>query len=251
MVIKAESLPKELYRTMNITCGVIASALNDMNLKPGEIIANKCGDNWNYALILKKEPSDIPTFEHLRICLNYLLKHMKENNVEHIVFPLNTEFCIIHELSWNAVRTLIKNTFYEEVLNVIVYNNSLTPMICSEEMICDSTKPDHTPFLDVLEGKNLAQNFPAEGLWKDFSILTMFPDIFEGDEIYLLPEVNDRRRLIQYLCTFGAEVTNNVETAKLLVFDECKPNFKANCVHVQWIIDSIKLKRRMDIQLYC
>ena len=151
MIIKAEKITKEVASGSCLASGVIA--LNVNNIEPGEMIAEKTrGNNYTYKLVIKKNKEGQPTYENLRKSLVLMLKHMKENNIKEVVFPLKPDSCIIRELSWNAVRTLIKNVFIEESVRIVAYNDSLTQIPSKEKMISNVSE---TPFLDIFECKNL------------------------------------------------------------------------------------------------
>ena len=153
MIVNAGRAPKEIVTTNNIANGVIASEFNNAAL--GTMISKKrYNNNENtlvYNLVLKKSKSDQATYENLRKSLVQMLQHMKENKVEKVVFPLDSNSCIIRgSLSWNAVRTLMKNVLFEENVKIIVYNESLRPSPINDKIV---SKLSTTPFLDILEGK--------------------------------------------------------------------------------------------------
>merc|ERR1711974_435975 len=114
------------------------------------------GNRFIYKLVLKRNKTDNVTYESLRKGLVLLLKHMNENEVKNIVLPLD-EQCCIRELSWNAVRTLIKNVFHESSISMVVYNNSLSSVNSVESIDerISSTKDVPTPFLDIFQRKSL------------------------------------------------------------------------------------------------
>ena len=153
MIVNARKAPKEIVTMNNIANGVIASEFNNAAL--GTLIPKKrLNNNENtfiYNLVLKKSKSDQATYENLRKGLVLMLQHMKDNKVEKVVFPLDFDSCIIRKsLSWNAVRTLMKNVLFEENVKIIVYNESLRPSPINDKIV---SKLSTTPFLDILEGK--------------------------------------------------------------------------------------------------
>ena len=153
MIVNAGKAPKEMVTTNHIANGVIASEFNNAAL--GTLIPKKRYNNdentFVYNLVLQKSRSDQATYENLRKSLVLMLQHMKENKVEKVVFPLDSNACIIkRSLSWNAVRTLMKNVLFEENVKIIVYNESLSPLHIDDRIV---SKLSTTPFLDILEGK--------------------------------------------------------------------------------------------------
>lgn len=246
MVIKAEKVTKDVFSVSNLACGVIGSNLN--NVEPGDMIPHKNHQNntFIFNLVIKKNKEDQPSYENLRKSLVLMLQHMKENDVRKVVFPLNPDSCIIQELSWNAVRTLIKNVFYEESIHIVAYNTSLRHLPSNENVISNARG---TPFLDIFEGKNLTSILPVGKGSSEYSKkLKKFPEIFKNDKLYFQPGVKDKQKLLQYVYTFGGEVVDSVKGATVIIFDDGRS--VRNGVHVQWLIDSIKLQKRMDTKLY-
>ena len=155
--VRAEKASESIFSKSNIACGVIAS--NYSNIEPGEMIPKKIRPSeskkyYVYNLVLKKNDRDQASYENLRKSLILMREHMKERRIEKVVLPLKTDSCIIRELSWNAVRTLIKNVFYDENVKITVYDN-LRPLPPVDERKQGNNVPSKTPFLDIFEGKPL------------------------------------------------------------------------------------------------
>ena len=156
--VRAEKASESIFSKSNIACGVIAS--NYSNIEPGEMIPKKIRPSeskryYVYNLVIKKNEQDQASYESLRKSLVLMREHMKERRIEKVVLPLKTDSCIIRELSWNAVRTLIKNVFYDENIKIIVYNDSLRPLPPVDERKQRDNDVSKTPFLDIFEGKPL------------------------------------------------------------------------------------------------
>ena len=159
IVVKAEKAEEKVFSKSNIACGVAAS--NHTNVEPGEMLPKKnrihseSKKYYIYNLVLKKNECDQASYENLRKSLILMRQHMKERNIEKVTFPLKTDSCILRELSWNAVRTLIKNVFYEESVKITVYNDNLRPLPPVEMGEKQEKVVIKTPFLDIFEGKPL------------------------------------------------------------------------------------------------
>ena len=197
MIIKAENAGKDVFTKHTVVCGVIASKHNNVEL--GQMIAKKTyesNNKYRYNLVLKKNENDSATYENLRMSLVSMLQHMKDHQITKIVFPLKEDSCIIRELSWNAVRTLIKNVFYDENIHITAYNNSLHPLPEMENVTENSID---TPFLDILEGKPLTpiQKSNSGSIGYDRQ-LDKHSQIFKHDKIFLSPDVKDKKKLLQY-----------------------------------------------------
>ena len=158
IVVKSEKANDNISTTTNIACGVIAS--NHSKVEPGEMIPKKNRPSdfkkyYIYNLVLKKNEQDQASYESLRKSLVLMREHMKERKIEKVSFPLKAESCIIRELSWNAVRTLIKNVFYEENTKITVYNDNLRQIPPVDERKKKDNIFSKTPFLDIFEKRPL------------------------------------------------------------------------------------------------
>ena len=97
------------------------------------------------------------------------------------------------------------------------------------------------------------------------------PDVFLGLKIHLRPEVGDKDRLRRYMVGYGAEeVTDwSIDTATHIVYPPGRASIgvveitgirvsgsdPVSCpasahVSVQWLIDSVKLKKVQDVNSY-
>jgi O-acetyl-ADP-ribose deacetylase (regulator of RNase III) len=247
MVIKAEKAEKEIFSKYTVVCGVIASKHNNVEL--GEMIAKKNHDSKNtylYKLVLKKNENDAATYENLQTSLVSMLQHMKNHQIKKVVFPLKEESCIIRELSWNAVRTLIKNVFHEEQVHITAYNNSLRPLPETETI---AKKVIDTPFLDVFEKKHLTPIQQSKnGSIESDRKLDKHPQIFKHDKLFFESNVKDMKKLLQYVYAFGGKVVENSKDATKIIHDDT--DAKKNGISVKWITDSIKHNKRLDTKLY-
>ena len=196
--------------------------------------------------VLKKNENDSATYENLRTSLVSMLQHMKDHQITKIVFPLKEDSCIIRELSWNAVRTLIKNVFYDENIHITAYNNSLHPLPEMENVTKNSID---TPFLDILEGKPLApiQQSKSGSIGSDRQ-LDKHSQIFKHEKIFFPPDVKDKKKLLQYVYAFGGKVVANSKDATKIIYEDS--DNKMNGISVKWITDSIQKNKRLDTKLY-
>ena len=247
MVIKAEKAETDIFTKDNVVCGVIAS--KHKNVELGEMIAKKTNDSKNkylYNLVLKQNENDAATYENLRTSLVSMLQHMKDHQITNVIFPLKEGSCIIRELSWNAVRTLIKNVFHEENVHITAYNNSLRPLPESETI---TKNLSDTPFLDVFEGKPLTPIQQSKNRPNVFDRQSeKYPQIFKHDKIFFHPNVKDKKKLLQYVYAFGGKVMENSKDATKIIYDDS--DTKMNGISVKWITDSIKHTKRLDTKLY-
>ena len=97
------------------------SEIEKMNKKIGEVAPLKVGSRFVYNLVTKAKYSDKPTYESLRLSLEAMRAHAAENSIKEIAMPKIG--CGLDGLSWNAVRTLLKNVFIKESgLKITVYS---------------------------------------------------------------------------------------------------------------------------------
>merc|ERR1711874_307317 len=80
------------------------------------------------------------------------------------------------------------------------------------------------------------------------------PDVFVGLRIHLRPGLEDSDRLRRYMVGYGADEAEDWPGASHIVYPEGCPD-AVDCptaVHVsdQWLVDSVKLKKVQDVDVY-
>ena len=139
--------------------------------------------------------------------------------------------------------------FYEENIHIIAYNSALRPLKSNCNKNSNLSK---TPFLDVFEKKHLTPILPANKESKESNDQsTDFPEIFKTERIYFQSGVKDKKKLLQFVYAFGGEVVDVAKDASVVILDDTTGSTTMNNgVKVQWLLDSIKSRKRMDTKIY-
>lgn len=214
--------------------------------------------------------------------------HAKKNGVKEIAMPKIG--CGLDGLSWNAVRTLIKNVFLEEAIKITVFtlekeyerSNVKASPVKSNHSVSSTDKKNPIKAMfdttqskkrkaaddeesDVDEGTSSSKRnkpdvsrkrkpeFSDEV--KSKSPRTELPDIFDGWRVYLTEGVDDPDKLKRYVIAFGGEVLQDHESSEathVIYKEKTRKKLKGGQHHVtqDFLIDSIKLKEIQDMALY-
>jgi len=239
--------------------------LKDSGARVGGLAVLKDGKRFIYNLVTKEKYSDKPSYESLRKSLEAMKVHCLAHGVESISMPRIG--CGLDGLSWPAVRTLIKNVFQLETVRITVYQlgevksepgvtikdmfkkvpKEEKPLLASPKK---STDKQSSKYLDTKQPKLTDLGF-------GYSTTSPLPNVFLDIKVHLIPGLSNSAELERHFIAYGGTVQPDfrLSEATHIVYRVGTAKTRgtsADVRHVseQWLVDSIKLKKKQDERLY-
>ena len=214
-----------------------------------------------YNLVTKEVYKDLPTYESLEKSLNAMRDHAMKNGVTEIAMPQIG--CGLDGLNWNAVRTLIKNVFYKDKIQITIKVLKLD----DATSVTNQTPPKKKMKMSPTKGnsqRSVKDMFSAgastpkkRGHSEDRTTevktkktkLEALPNIFDTFKIIIEDKVSDVDKLKRYTIAFGGEILQEYDTenATHIIYKSgtCSTlEASKNTLHLteDFLIDSIKLE---------
>uniref|UniRef100_A0A1A9VE62 Macro domain-containing protein n=1 Tax=Glossina austeni TaxID=7395 RepID=A0A1A9VE62_GLOAU len=95
-------------------------ALRAQKIGTGGVAVLKDDQRFIYYLVTKDESWQKPTYDNLRLSLKAMQQHMLSNSVQKLAIPRIG--CGIDGLEWNKVCAEINEVFYNDNVDIVVYN---------------------------------------------------------------------------------------------------------------------------------
>jgi ATP-dependent DNA ligase I len=204
----------------------------------GDVAVLKDGNRYIYNLVTKDKYNGFPTYETLRQSLVSMRNHALKNNVKEIAMPKLA--CGLDKLNWSAVRTLIKNVFFDDKIKITVYHLDNDATTTKHKVVIDedvdegpsstkkpkkNEKKHSYPILDIAEGNltpitddqkknNNDENSDTKSGKKTKCVALKYetlPDVFLGDKIFLQNGVQNEGKMKRYIISYGGEVVDELE----------------------------------------
>jgi len=254
----------------------------------GGVAVLKDKERYIYNLVTKEKYSDKPTYESVKKSLEAMKSHALSNGVAQISMPMIG--CGLDGLNWPAVRTLIKNVFQLEKIQVTVYhlghdganvksepgcskqdqNQSIAEMFKKDSKKGIKREKDDKPIIEspkkTKDQPTISKHFEPKAkkqakmtdLGFGYSTSNPLPDVFLDVKAYLKPGLENASLLERHFVAFGGVLQPDfrLSEATHIVYPEGGRrggNYgDAGVKHVtqQWLVDSIKLKKMQDERLY-
>ena len=235
--------------------------LKSIGASVGQVAVLKEKNRYIYNLVTKEVYSGKPTYETLRRSLEEMKSHAVSHGVTKISMPLIG--CGLDGLSWAEVRTLIKNVFLKEKIDITVYSldqpGSQSSTLTGSRNIADIFKKGNSQksSKEDTEIPATSRQTKLTSLGFGYSTTNPLADVFTGLKVHVCDDIEDKVKLERYLISYAGKSVAEYQLshATHIVYlgsgsspiKDCKT---AKHVTRLWLEDSIKTKQVQDERLY-